>query len=274
MTKSSHRDWAPILREAARIVSGYSYPITLRQLHYRLLMTPRLGYGTAAKDYDYLSSRTAKARRQGQFPALSDETRAIELTPFWASPQDALAQLADEYRRDRTDGQRYLIALGGEKRTMLAQFREWYPDLGLPFIPLSGNASQTLVDQAREFVAQDGREAVLLYVGDLDPSGEEIERDFLKRCPVWKHFTRVAVTEQQIGDLGLPRNPGKPNDPKARPFVERHGSVFQVEVEAIPPDRLRELYDRSLGQWWDQSAFGRVVADEEGDRRWLRGLLP
>jgi hypothetical protein len=269
---NTRRDWNPILAAAVGIAQGYQYLITLRQLHYRLLMTPALGYGTAKKDYDYLSHRTAQARREGWFPALSDETRSIEQAASWASLGEALHDLADQYRRDRSEGQPYLIVLGGEKRTMLAQFRQWYPDLGLPFIALSGNPSQTYADQVADFVNDDGRKSVLLYVGDLDASGEDIERDFLKRCPVWDHVERIAVTEPQISNLGLPINPGNPKDAKAKPFIARHGSLFQVEIEAIPPNELRSLYDTALTQWWDRSIYERAVEREEAERAQLEQL--
>jgi hypothetical protein len=268
----SRRDWHPIIEAAVAIVNEYDYPITLRQLHYRLLSMPGLGYGTAEKDYDYLSERTAEARRQGTFPALLDQTRRIERAPFWASPTDALDSLIAQYRRDRSEGQEFVIVLGGEKRAMLAQFRQWYPELGLPFIALSGNASQTYVDEVAEFVERDGRKSVLLYVGDLDAAGEEIEDDFCRRCDAWDHVERIAVTEEQVSDLGLPRNPGKPNDPKRGPFIERHGSLFQVEVEAIPPHTLRTLYDDALAAYWDQSTYGDVVARENDDRARLIAL--
>jgi hypothetical protein len=262
----TRRSWQPILDAAAAIVREYAYPITLRQLHYRLVSLPGLGYGTGRRDYDYLSERTAAARRCGTFPALSDQTRHIDRAPSWASPTDALDDLAELYRRDRTEGQEHLVVLGGEKRAMLAQFGEWYPDRGVPFVALSGNASQTYADEVAAFVVGDGRPAVLLYVGDLDASGEEIERDFCARCPVWEHVERVAVTEEQVAELGLPRNPGNPRDPKRAPFIARHGSLFQVEVEAIPPEVLHGLYDDALAQWWDPAAFAAVMAGEHDDR--------
>ena len=143
----TRRSWQPILDAAAAIVREYAYPITLRQLHYRLVSLPGLGYGTGRRDYDYLSERTAAARRCGTFPALSDQTRHIDRAPSWASPTDALDDLAELYRRDRTEGQEHLVVLGGEKRAMLAQFGEWYPDRGVPFVALSGNASQSYVDE-------------------------------------------------------------------------------------------------------------------------------
>jgi hypothetical protein len=260
------RDWSPIIEAAVGIVDEYDYLITLRQLHYRLLSLPDLDYGSGKKDYDYLSDRTAQARRRRNFPALSDQTRRIEQVPFWASPQAALADLIEQYRLDRSEGQEFVIVLGGEKRAMLAQFRQWYPDLGLPFIALSGNASQSYVDEVAAFVEDDGRKSVLLYVGDLDAAGEEIEEDFCRRCDVWDHVERIAVTEEQVTGLGLPRLPGKPNDPKRKPFIERHGWLFGVEVEAIPPDLLRSLYDDALATYWDKSTYDAVVAREHKDR--------
>jgi hypothetical protein len=122
------------------------------------------------------------------------------------------------------------------------------------------------------FVTDDGRPSVLLYVGDLDASGEEIEADFVRRRPVWDHVERIAVSDGQAATLGLPKNPGNPKDPKRGPFVERHGSLYQVEVEPIPPEVLHGLYDDALAQWWDPDAFAAVLAAEESERARLVAL--
>ena len=56
--------------------------------------------------------------------------------------------------------------------------------------------------------------------------------------------------------------PGKKTDTRARSFVERHGELVQVELDALPPEVLRELYEDAVGQFWDVSAFEEVVSQE------------
>jgi hypothetical protein len=100
-------------------------------------------------------------------------------------------------------------------------------------------------------VVADGRDAVLVYAGDFDPSGEDILRDFTERCDVWTKVEQIAVLPGQVHGLGLVKNPGKDKDSRAGQFVVRHGELVQVEVEAIEPDTLEGLprrHRRALGR--------------------------
>jgi len=189
------RSWAPILDAATSVVDEYPYRITLRQLHYRLFHLSGLGYRNDPNDYNQLSSRTAEGRRQGSFPALVDQTRTVHRPLSWSSPTSALSWTAEVYRRDRTEGQDHLVVLGAEKDTLRTQFADWFEELGLPIVLTRGYGSQSYVDEITEMAITDGRKAVLLYVGDLDPSGEDILRDFRTRCDVWSAVEHIAVWE-------------------------------------------------------------------------------
>lgn len=86
------------------------------------------------------------------------------------------------------------IFLGVEKATMVAQLRRWFEAHGLPVLALGGYASQSYVDSVAADVERRGRPAVLLYAGDFDPSGEDIDRDFLERTGCFSSVVRVALT--------------------------------------------------------------------------------
>ncbi|WP_210435449.1 hypothetical protein [Saccharopolyspora sp. ASAGF58] len=60
-----------------------------------------------------------------------------------------------------------------------------------------------------------GRAAVLLFAGDLDPSGVDLERDFLARTACWDHAERVSLTAEHVREYDLPPQPGKGTDPRA-----------------------------------------------------------
>jgi hypothetical protein len=265
-------DWEPIIAEAADLVAGYPYAITLRQLHYLLVAGNVGGYRNDESCYKRLSSLTAEARRAGTFPALLDQTRMIDRAAHWASPGAAVRSLAAQYRRDRTEGQDWLVVLGGEKATLLAQLRNWYGALGSPVVLLRGYGSQTYVDDVADLVEADGRPAVLIYAGDLDPSGEDILRDFLDRCPVFDAAEHIAVRPEQLDTFSLAVNPGKQTDSRAAGFVERHGRLIQVEVEALAPDDLRGLYLDAIDAYWDESTYEEVVAREDAERAILDAL--
>ena len=121
-------------------------------------------------------------------------------------------------------------------------------------------------------VENDGRPAVLIYAGDLDPSGEDILRDLGDRCDVFTKTEHIAVRPAQVSELGLVVNPGKPTDTRARGFVARHGELIQVEVEAIKPATLRRLYDEALGRWFDTPTYEAAVAAEAATKTRLEAV--
>ncbi len=66
-----------ILARAIEIVGEYETSVTLRQLHYRLVSEPELGYLNTEYCYKQLSKLTTEGRRNGSFPPLADFTRSI-----------------------------------------------------------------------------------------------------------------------------------------------------------------------------------------------------
>jgi hypothetical protein len=256
-------NWPELLTEAATIVESYDTSVTLRQLFYRLVSIAVLPNTTNA--YKSLSRYTARARREGSFPALMDRTREIHRYQSFSGPDDARAWLARIYRRDRTEGQPFSLYLGVEKSGIVEQLQEWFGDLGIPVLALAGYGSQSYVDIVAADVLASERPAVLLYAGDHDPSGEDIDRDFVARTGCWDDVRRVALSAEQVDVYGLPPQPGKPADSRAAQFVARHGALVQVELDALPPETLRQLYSDAIADYWDDAAHSAAVDQERED---------
>jgi len=260
----SRLSWPAIVVRAAEIVNEYDTPVTLRQLFYRLVAA--LIIPNKQTTYRTLSSRTAEARRAGEFPDLIDNTRAIHRYQTFNSADDARRWLANIYRHDRTDGQAWSIYLGVEKNGLLAQLEAWFGDLGIPILPTGGYASQSFAKQVAQDVCARGRPAVLLYAGDFDPSGEDISRDFIARTGCWDEMRRIALTAAQIEQYDLPPQPGKATDPRAAEFMRRHGVLVQVELDALAPPTLRQLYTDAITEFWNENAYHRALALEAEER--------
>lgn len=271
MSRPPGHDWSLILPVAAAIVGSYDTPVTLRQLFYRLVSAELLPNTQNA--YKLLSSRTAELRRRGEFPDLSDRTRDIHVAGSFADPADALDYIVAAYRRDRTEGQNVTLCIGVEKNGLVEQLSAWFGPRGLPVLALGGYASQTYLKQVSGYVVDRGRPAVLLYAGDYDPSGEDIQRDFVERAEVFNVVERVALTPEQIEDYELPPLPGKETDSRAAAFTRRHGALVQVELDALPPEVLRNLYETAVMEYWDLSAYQLSLEQEQADRRELEELV-
>ena len=268
---TARTNWNDVLRVGKQIVESYDTFVTLRQLFYRLVSVQILGNTETA--YKTLSSRTAKARRNATFPELMDRARSIHRDSAWGSPIEILESAERSYRRDRTEGQDVSLYIGVEKAGMVVQLQHWFRHLGIPILALGGYSSQSYVSEIQRDACASGRPTVLLYAGDFDPSGEDIDRDFVKRCGFWDKVVRVALTAEQVDAHRLPINPGKSTDSRASRFIERHGELMQVELDALPPETLRQLYQGAIDAYWDQSAYDLVIEREAAEREQLVGAV-
>jgi hypothetical protein len=279
-------DWQRVvLPHAAKIVRSYDTGVTLRQSFYRLVADGTLA-NTLGK-YHNLSTFSAVARRAGTFPELLDRTSEIEQWMSFTGSDDAMERMIRYlYRRDRTEGQDWSIYLGVEKAGLSEQLDQWFGDpLGIPRLALGGYASQSLVDEVRRDIADQGRPAALIYAGDMDPTGEDIDRDFVDRVGDFDKVIRIALFEDQV--LGLPHSISPEvvdklhRDPRAARFLDRHrafldehfdGEIVQFEVDALPPEQLRYLYQNAIDPLWDDDAHAATLARESADLEELRVL--
>jgi hypothetical protein len=279
MPRDVYGHWPTLLAQAAAIVASYDTRVTLRQLFYRVVA--KLLLPNTQNAYKALSEHSAAARRAGTFPPLMDRGRIIHRDQTFASPAAARRWLKAIYRRDRTEGQAVSLYLGVEKAGIVAQLQEWFGDLGVPILPLGGYSSESyerevVADVLKAEVAAAQRPAVLLYAGDWDPSGEDIDRNFIEKTNCWAEVRRVALTAAQVEQYALPKMPGKiskrtgePSDSRAKKFIARHGEHVQVELDALSPDILRELFRQAIADFWDEAAYQQVLAREAAERRKL-----
>lgn len=273
----THISWPPVLDAARAIVAEYRTRIILRQLFYRLVakqLIPNL-----QSYYRRLSARTAEARREGTFPELADEGTEFHPSGGDTSPAEALRWAARTYRRDHSEGQPFTIVCGVEKRGMVNQLLDWFGELDVVILATGGYASQTLCDDVRRHVKRQGRPAILLYAGDHDPTGEDIERDFIARTDCWAETRRIALTPEQLTEYSIPQYAPTDreleklrNDPRAKAFEQRHGSLVQYELDALAPEDLRYLYQTAIDEYWDEPAYQDVLAREAEERERLQQL--
>jgi hypothetical protein len=274
----ANRNWIPILNEAERIANSYTTPVTLRQLHYRLVASGVGGYENTQTCYKQLSSLTAEERRAGRFPQLSDRTRGVERPSSWRSPASAIASMIHWYRRDRTEGQDYQIWVLYEKATLGAQIEAWSEEYSVPTAALRGYSSESLEREIFEAMDNDGRPVVVFYVGDLDPEGEDIERNFREQADrqgiEFEYWDRLTVLPAQIGPLGLVPNPGKATSSRAPGFVRKYGRLFQIETEAVDPAELERLVRDALthSSYFDEDVRQESLAQEKRDIQKLKDL--
>ncbi len=126
----------------------------------------------------------------------------------------------------------------------------------------------------------------VLYFGDFDPSGEDMDRDLENRIDLlreYKHtgisfdeidFQRIAVTKDQIREYNLPididaeTQEKLDRDSRTPGFIEKYGELYAVELDALPaivPDEFRELVIGSVDKHFDEDIHEENTADYSED---------
>ena len=105
------------------------------------------------------------------------------------------------------------------------------------------------------------------YLGDNDPSGLDIARSTEARLREFAPevdliFERIAVTEEQIEEFELETRPTKSTDTRAKNWEGE-----SVEVDAIPPEALRDIVRDCIEGHVDPHALEIVKVAEESERQ-------
>ncbi|MGW3390484.1 hypothetical protein [Streptomyces cinereoruber] len=268
--------WPSIVARAADIVTIYDQVggCTLRQAYYRLVAEGLIPH--TAPTYRRLSARLAQARREEHFPDLIDPLREVHVPPAWSDAGAFLRAAPDWFALDRTAGQATALYVACEKDTLRAQLTGWLERPGIPVLVVRGFGSQSYVQVVRERTARDERPAVLLYVGDFDASGADIERDWVARTACWSRVERVLLTHDQVRAYELPAAVGKAGDPRWAGFARQYeldpGQPVQWEVEALDPTELQRLVLAAVAPHIDRRVLTDRIAEEERQRGQLRAF--
>lgn len=264
------------LDETIVAVVEADHPVTLRGVFYRASSAGAVGKDDAG--YKRVGRQLLKLRRDGTipYPWITDGTRWITKPTTWASLDDKLAHDQRHYRRalwhDSSDEVQIFTEKDAISGVLLPVTDEWDVPLGV----LRGYSSESFAHScAASIVASNSVRAGFTYVyqlGDHDPSGVDAWRDFTEKVAAFivdesddiaefVRFERLAVTVDQIAELGLPTRPTKSKDTRARDFVG--GSV---EVDAIPAPNLREIVRAAIFRHIDSDRLDRLRAVEAEER--------
>ncbi|MBA2553948.1 MAG: hypothetical protein H0V10_09720 [Geodermatophilaceae bacterium] len=283
MSRPPKYDWTgTVLPAAAAFVESFDIGVTLRQCFYFLFSRGHIE--NTKQDYQSLSAWTTRARDAGRFPDFIDNGRWINRYPYtFGGSDDAHEWLRTHYRRDRAEFADVSIYLGVEKAGLAAQLNYWFQPLGIPILPLGGWSSQTFRESVRREIVRRRRPAVLIYAGDLDPSGAYIGQSFAEKVGAFTQVVRIGLNVDQLA--GLPENP-YPEKKLANPLIGRFQREFgpqlvargypelvQFELDALEPAQLRAIYRDGIRPYFDASAFMRSRDLEREDlveieRRW------
>ena len=241
------------------IVEDYQaqgFRLTLRQLYYQLV-TRNIVTNTE-RSYQNLSRMISDGRLAGliDWDAIEDRIRVPRIPFAWAhGPRRYVAAHVEAYRLDRNEGQDYYIELWVEKDALAGVLAPIAEANDITLLVNRGYSSQSAMwESAERFIAARDKECILLYLGDLDPSGEDMVRDIRDRLNdvfgATVEVKKLAITPEQVAQYSPPPNPAKMSDSRAAGFVLRHG-YESYEVDALPPAVLNQIVTDAIEGYVD-----------------------
>jgi hypothetical protein len=248
------------------------YSLTLRQLYYQLVS--RNIIENTPKEYANLGILLTKGRMMGliDWNTIEDRGRAVRIPYSTNGVPDALLDMANQYRINRPANQDVYVEVWSEKDALSGILYEITGHYHIKLMVNKGYSSSTaMYDAANRFR---GKKGTLLYLGDHDPSGEDMVRDIKDRLDqfgVNVAVHKIALTIDQVRAYNPPANYAKVADSRYKSYTEKYGTDCW-EVDALRPDVLNELLHSEIKNILDMEKFKELCRIEEKGRAELQEL--
>ena len=176
-----------LLTEIIGIVENYiqqNFTLTNRQLYYQLVARGIIP--NADKVYTRICTFITDARYAGliDWEAIEDRGRTPSKHPEWDNISDLIKSAIHSYRLPRWEDQECYLELYCEKQAMESVLKPVADKYHIHFGVNKGYSSASTIYELAQRVKdkiRDGKKAVVLYLGDHDPSGLDMIRDMESR---------------------------------------------------------------------------------------------
>lgn len=284
-------DGPEIIGRCAEILEDYAqqgYTLTLRQIYYQLVAhdwfpddrrwtqipgTNRWerdpnGTKNAEPNYKWLSELVSKGRMAGllDWDLIEDRARETITPTHWRHPHEIVEAAATQFQIDKWEDQPFHVEVMAEKDAVSGILEPVCRNLDIPFTANRGYSSQSFMYRRGKIIRKKllaGKSVVIVYLGDHDPSGLDMDRDILERLSLFAGISgacsdeamggppldpdalevvRIALTRKQIDHYDPPPNPAKLTDARAKSYVALHGDE-SWELDALEPRVLADLVE-------------------------------
>jgi hypothetical protein len=266
------------INQMRAIVSEYQRQglrLTARQLYYQFVSRDLIPNKVQA--YKSLTALLTDARYAGfiDWNAIEDRGREADVPSEWDSIPDLVEGALSAYRLPRWKNQPEYAELWVEKQALAGVLEPMASEFHVTLMVNKGYSSASaMFESAQRFKRRGGsKDKTLLYLGDHDPSGEDMVRDIYDRLSEFgvEDLTvkKVALTMAQVEQYDPPPNPAKSSDSRYEKYAEKHGTE-SWEVDALPPDVLQQLIRTAFEEIVDEEAMEAVKEREERGKTELR----
>lgn len=284
----------PVAKEIIRTFVERKTPPTLRAIHYALVSRNLIPNTRSA--YQMLSKKLVEARKEGFVPWtwLADEVRDTEGGDRgrWNPERyairhiDWLFEQLLGYRLPQWLNQPYYVEVWIEKNTMRQTFNTWIGDMNVRIVPCRGYSSWTFLYEAAQRMLdaeEDNKEVKILYFGDFDPSGVDMDRFYVETLDffgVTADLERYAVLENHISDFKLPSTPETAEERAKMQRDPRFGNwehgFTRVELDAmfgLVPDEFESIVKGSVEGYFDEDIYRETLETQEEEQKVVRDTM-
>ena len=237
--------------------------------------------------YKRVVAATGVARWDGRigFDAFSDRDRSLAtLTESEPSVLEDKIDTAKEqiglwmksYSLNRWENQPYYPEVFIEKKALEGVFYKPCIREGVALGACKGYPSLTFLhDATMRFrrAERQGKQPIILYFGDYDPSGEDIPRALKENIVALGcesiEVRRICLMERQVIDWNLPPAPTKVTDSRS---VHWDG-LGQVELDAVKPEKLVSLLRQAIHEIFDTDLYEELMDREKEEREFFQTEL-
>jgi len=272
-----------LLPHVLNVIKQYDIRLTVRQVYYRLVAAGIIK--NTRSSYNSLDKCLVRARLRGDIPFNVFEDRSRKFLAGdcnYEKPEDYMARrietLKDSawyYEVPYWLFQPEYIEVWLEKDALSSLFNQVCDRLCVVLAPCRGYPSLTFLYEAAQRLRSVDKPITILYFGDLDPRGKDIQRyltETLQNFDVEAHVERVALTRQQVEVYNLPPAPTKKKDTMARQWIETQGDAVW-ELDALEPNLLMRLVEDSIRQHFDNDRFEKRNELQRQNREKIREIL-
>jgi hypothetical protein len=277
---SFRQDTLSLIDQVNRVLDQYrrlGYDLTVRQVYYQLVAKDLIPNNP--KSYNRLKSVVSKGRKAGliDWDMIVDRTRQVVIPPHWDSPADIVESAARSFRIDKWLGQPNHVEVMVEKEALAGILEPVCRDLDIPFTANKGYSSDSAMYRAGKRIRRkhlnEDKTIFILYLGDHDPSGMDMDRDIFDRLEMFGELglevERLALLMRQIETMDVPENPTKMSDSRAEGYVALFGDS-SWELDAVEPTELARLVNEAVSGLRDEDLWNEAKGREDKMRQELQ----
>lgn len=281
-----------LLADIKAVIAQYpNIKMTVRQVYYRLVAAQKLP--NSMSSYNRVKRVLTEARLDGavSFESIEDRTRTIiapdgekeePVSLYTRAWENHIRKLDEHYDLPRWWGQPERVVVLVEKQALQGLFMDVCEEKAVDLLVCRGYPSLTVLYKLAKSLRYCKQDVHLLYFGDYDPSGLDIDRNVEERLSIDFganfSFERIAISLDQIEEYDIPPAPAKETDSRTRGMEEKYGEAMQVELDAIDPPDLQTIIGDAIDEHFDEDIYNddrEAELDERRDqvKEWLDGLI-